>query len=596
MVEPTRAAARIACAAPRGLAPYAVLWAGLLLAAGAGFAESSVLETYRALRAPRLDGRTIAVSGLTLTRGDLSLRFDGTFHLLAPVALQGFGAVFLGRAELRLEPTTEMERAHLALRLRDPRFEVLTDSFTELVLLFADRTEEERLPGAAAPGRGAVAAPGSGARAAPGSGAVADPRAAKLLEQALESQRERLRSNLQLRLLRAVTNQAAAAGGPFVAFGRGARLGEVLVAHDPLGCDELLQTHFSREHTFVLVADPQKGGYWYSSDPASASAHRWGNALTYAIELDIAGDNALAGKTTIKFITEAPKLQVLPLRLMPRLRLTAASYQPPLASAPVAVEYVQEDHRHDADAAVIFPEPVVRGDLVELHLTYEGKEVLENAGDENYFVNARSSWYPNLGTFTDVAAYQLTFTLPADREVVAVGDQSENVVQGSRRTQRFATALPVRVAGFNYGRFKKLDRLDEATGFNVSVFTNPGRPEFLDLLDRALGGGVPQIPLGDGGAGAISSARSPEENERQFGRGLVGRVDTAALAESALVDGLNAARIGTAYFGPLQINRVAITQQSQWNFGQSWPTLIYLPYLAFLSGTHRAQLLKLDLK
>ena len=33
--------------------------------------------------------------------------------------------------------------------------------------------------------------------------------------------------------------------------------------------------------------------------------------------------------------------------------------------------------------------------------------------------------------------------------------------------------------------------------------------------------------------------------------------------------------------------RVSITQQSQWFFGQSWPQLIYLPYLAFLDGTTR---------
>jgi len=35
---------------------------------------------------------------------------------------------------------------------------------------------------------------------------------------------------------------------------------------------------------------------------------------------------------------------------------------------------------------------------------------------------------------------------------------------------------------------------------------------------------------------------------------------------------------------------VAITQQSQWSFGQSWPSLIFLPYLSFLDGTQRRQL------
>jgi aminopeptidase N len=35
---------------------------------------------------------------------------------------------------------------------------------------------------------------------------------------------------------------------------------------------------------------------------------------------------------------------------------------------------------------------------------------------------------------------------------------------------------------------------------------------------------------------------------------------------------------------------VAITQQAQWSFGQSWPSLIFLPYASFLTSTQRAAL------
>ncbi len=67
----------------------------------------------------------------------------------------------------------------------------------------------------------------------------------------------------------------------------------------------------------------------------------------------------------------------------------------------------------------------------------------------------------------------------------------------------------------------------------------------------------------------------------------LGNVNTARLAESALVDGINAARVYFAYFGPPALRHVAITQQSQANFGQSWPSLIFMPYVAFLTGTQR---------
>ena len=70
----------------------------------------------------------------------------------------------------------------------------------------------------------------------------------------------------------------------------------------------------------------------------------------------------------------------------------------------------------------------------------------------------------------------------------------------------------------------------------------------------------------------------------------LGVVNTARLAESALADGVNGARIFPTYFGPLAAKHIAITQQSQWSFGQSWPSLVFMPYLAFLDSTQRQRL------
>jgi hypothetical protein len=103
----------------------------------------------------------------------------------------------------------------------------------------------------------------------------------------------------------------------------------------------------------------------------------------------------------------------------------------------------------------------------------------------------------------------------------------------------------------------------------VEVYTNPGTPDIIREINMALsaGSGDPMDP----------DAIGPSHV----------RIDTASLAQAALADGINTARTATAYFGPLNQKRVAITQQSQWNFGQSWPSLIYLPYLAFINGTVR---------
>src|SRR4029079_3233938 len=113
---------------------------------------------------------------------------SGALHLLAPVGGRTGGAVFLGQGSYRLTPASETERRHLALvtgkdMARDKGFEVLSDSFEELVLLFTDATaaEIERHAGVE--------------KGAP------DTRSLAVWERHMKMQRKDLHTNLQLRLL-----------------------------------------------------------------------------------------------------------------------------------------------------------------------------------------------------------------------------------------------------------------------------------------------------------------------------------------------------------------------------------------------------------
>jgi hypothetical protein len=137
----------------------------------------------------------------------------------------------------------------------------------------------------------------------------------------------------------------------------------------------------------------------------------------------------------------------------------------------------------------------------------------------------------------------------------------------------------VQVAGFNYGKFKKTERTDEMSGIQVEVYTNPGTPDIIREINAVLSAG--------GGGGGFGD----EEVEGGGDAPTLGNMNTSRLAESALVDGVNSARLYSTYFGPLPARHVAITQQSQWAFGQSWPSLIFMPYLAFMTGTQRSQVL-----
>jgi aminopeptidase N len=257
---------------------------------------------------------------------------------------------------------------------------------------------------------------------------------------------------------------------------------------------------------------------------------------------------------------KVPGLRVIPISLMPKLRIESAAAAYGEGAAFRDVSFIQEEYKTDADAAVVLLEAPPVDSRLSVRLTYKGDSVLAHYGEGNYAVGARTSWYPNIGSFNDPATFSLTYHVPAGNEVVSVGRQVESKPDGDSTLYRFTSEQPVRVAGFNYGRFKRLARTDG--GLLLQVFTNPGKPGFAQDIEEWI-------------------------EHTKF--------DTGHLAEAAVADGINAARTCTHYFGPLPIQEVNITQQVQWNFGQSWPSLIYLPYLAFLDSTTRVQLGMMDI-
>jgi len=340
----------------------------------------------------------------------------------------------------------------------------------------------------------------------------------------------------------------------------------------------LIPSADSGDQTLLLVYDRDKGGAWYLSHFKSdvekgqtLLAKPLADAESYAIDVKIAGRGEISGTSTMTF-TSVSALRVLPINLMGRLRISDVSYSPAAAEAWTPVPWIQEKDDEDSDAAVVFPQPLKEGEKYLLKITYGGKDVLTDAGDGNYTVNARASWYPNVGVFNDVAMFDLTFRFPQKYQVVGVGEETGNKVEGDTRISTWKSTTPLRVAGFNFGRFKKLSNNDAPSGMTVDVYTNPGTPDIISQINHAL-----------------EYENGADESSFGLPTGPTSvRVDTGRLAQAALADGINTARTGNAFFGPLASSkRVAITQQSQWSFGQSWPSLIYLPYVAFLDGTTR---------
>jgi hypothetical protein len=500
--------------------------------------------TYALLRGAKPDGRKIAVQNLVLERDAFRFQLDsGAFYPLAPVEGHTIGAVFVGQGSYRLSPATPNETRQLALASgAGKNFEVLTDTFETLLLLFTDDTLAE-LERHAAPQNG-----------------TPDSRAADVYDRFLKRQQKDFKANFHLRILEDLLNAPGHPHGVFLALIDGHKISPALAAVDPDGAETLrIAPRLGGETTVFWVADSAKGGIWYLCDRKENAARRQPmpvqrlvDALDYKVETDVQRNADIGGKTTVRFQTLVEGLRVLPVSLLSKLRIGEASYAIEAGGAEPAwkpLAWIQEEENKDADAAVVFPEPLPKGATVRLRLAYQGNEVLRNVGGKTFVVGARESWYPNLGVFSDPAKFELVYRIPVGFEVVSVGTKAEDRTEGKQRVSVWRTETPVQVAGFNYGKFEELVRKDDVSGLQVEVFTGEDRPDL-----------------------------GPE----------VGTVSASRLADSAAVDGVNAARIFTTYFGPIPQTHVAITQQAQWSFGQSWPSLIFLPYASFLTGTQRA--------
>jgi hypothetical protein len=137
---------------------------------------------------------------------------------------------------------------------------------------------------------------------------------------------------------------------------------------------------------------------------------------------------------------------------------------------------------------------------------------------------------------------------------VSVGRLDKTSKEQNFEVSHWVSETPLAVAGFNYGDFKRLAKKDEQTGYDIEVYSTENVPDSL-------------------AAAARSMALTP-----------------SALANSAMVDTMNSVRVFEAYFGKLPYGRIAITEQPQMFFGQSWPSLVYLPLTAFLDSTQRWEL------
>ncbi len=501
---------------------------------------------YRQLRDVGL-GRTFRFDNFTLVVdvGTFTFR-KGTLTFLNPVDGNVTGAVFIGDGHFNLKAVSPLDAHELQRRTGNEEFD---EDFTSVVFRFTPDAHVRFVQGL----KDSENTP---------------PEAAAILQQWKEKMRRRREEslgftdailngedmdNVDADVLAAIYNPAH----PFflnsyihgvkhkdLRFFMRVRVGAVpqldspeevaLINYNPEGMDDGIW--YLAHAKFELL----NGRASSSEDRRLFATHR------YKIETDIAKNAHLFSTATITFEPLIAGERVLKFGLLPNLRVTRVT-----DDRGENLYFIQESRKLDGSFYVILPQATQLGKEYSVTVEYAGDKVVEQAGSGSFYIRARESWYPNLNGFGERALYDLTFKVPRHYTVISVGKLQSASVEGDLAVSHWVTPTPVAVAGLNYGEYKKIDLPDEKTGIHISGYYLTDLPDFLS-----------RVP-------ALQS------------------MAPGAMTKYALDQTRAQLEVCTYFFGKLPYDNINITEQPDFNFGQSWPNLVYLPISAYIDSTQR---------
>lgn len=474
---------------------------------------------------------------------------SGELYFLAPVEGHYTAAVFIGDGEFNLVPPTEREKTSLKIFTNEPS---ITEQFSTLTLRFTDKTFDD------VKNSPAVKMGTSGPQVS---------RAADLFRENQTLLRRQLRDNGELQVLADL--YAPGRAGFFTAFINGKRFSKLVYLFNPLGIPNV-----SPEEVLLFSYGTDDFGSWtafhrvdeYKNGTASSSEdHRPIDITKHEIDGTIKGTRIIASDR-LTFRALVPGRIVL-LNLFASLRVSRV-----VDEQGKELNFIQEAKDEDADLGIIMPQTMDAGKSYTLTVQYEGGGAIADSGGGNFFLIPRLTWYPNNGgsQFGDRAIFDMTFHYPKGYTFVGTGAMVSESKEGDAAVAKWSSGTTeLAVSGFNYGNFKKRELADKSTGYNLEFYANEQVPDEVRQAQIAI-----------------------EDAERRGADTYttLGSISTTKMADSALSDAENATRVFTAFFGKIPYSRIAMTQQPAANFGQAWPTLVFMPYTAFMDATQRAQL------
>ncbi len=478
-------------------------------------------------------GETFRLDNFTLPLDAATFQFQkGTMTFLSPVDGIVTGAIYIGEGHFNLKPVTPLDVKELKRRAGAAEVD---DDFTEVVFRF---TGPERLKFLV----------GVGEHVEPPADVVTilqhwKERMRKRREEAQGFTEDLLHGetmdNVDADILAALYNPSHP---PFLnAYIRGKKRKDLrFFVRTRVGALPQLD---SPEEVALINYDPQgmEDGVWYLSHLKSeylnrtASSHedrRLFATHAYKIETIISKNDHLSSTATVTFEPLVAGERVLKFGLHD-------------------LYYIQESRKEDGAFYAILPKAPEAGKESSITVQYEGDKVLAQAGDGSYYVRARTSWYPNLNGFGEHVLYDLTYKVPRKYKVISVGKLQGESVEENFSVSHWVTPIPVAVAGFNYGNYKKIELPDTITGYKISGYYLTELPDRLRGY-RALESMAPH-----------------------------------SMTKYALEQTRAQLQLCTFYFGKSSYDEIYITEQPDFAFGQSWPNLVYLPISAYTDSTQR---------
>jgi hypothetical protein len=509
-----------------------VLLLGCLLPDGAWQAAACAQSgpaVYQQLLNPALDRSDVhRIREVAVDREDLHISLsDGVLALVRSVDGHVTGAAFEGSGEILLVPPNRAERTTLALFTGAA---VLEQQFDSAYFRFFDDQLVEQLRAKFRP-------------------AEAD-EAADLIERWQQPLKLLARVDA-LPLLEAMENSSDPSSRFIHARLGGTELGVFNVFYNSAALEQISVTQ-ERLNGNLAYLDA-----WLSFPMRSARLKmRPGdegepplNISDYRMRVRVEPPSDISAEAEFTLTPRRPGLRMTVLELSRYLRVTEARVEGQPA------DFIQNEAPTGSDLSrrgndligLVFPHVLEMGRPVQVTIKYSGP-VMFSAGGELLYVGERGTWYPNAGA--EYSRYDLTFEYPDEWTLVATGKPVSAVSSNGWRTSRFVTERPISRAGFNLGKFETASV--SAAGVTIHAFATK-------IVEPSL-----------------------DAPATRAGKHIEPAKEVQAIAERTAAT----VRFLSGELDPFPYSNLAVAQLPAL-LSQSWPGLIYLSSMAFLTPEER---------